>query len=149
MSTETVSIGCKLPNGYVLEVDYKVTERVGNGSVTMLSRGEKYQRIQLGGTHEHTAAARRQGIQLPSILNPQPYVTKVPKDFWEAWVKAHPRAWVLRSGNIFVMPTGDEASAKAALMDANARPSILQPMDPSKPMKVGQDNTVTKLARDD
>lgn len=144
---ETVAIGCKLPNGYVLEVGYTVTERGGpnpNGVITKLSRAENYRRFKVLGTHAHTAELRAKGMRMPSILNPQPFITNVPKDLWEQWCKDHRRAWVLTSGQLFeVKDAAKPENVKAAVLDAQGRPSILTPLDPSKPMKVGQDTVQT------
>lgn len=145
---ETVAVGCKLPNGYTLEVGLSVTERGGpnpNGVITKLSRSENYRRFRLQGSHAHTAELRAKGMRMPSILNPQPFINQnVPKDLWDQWVKDHRRAWVLTSGQIFeVKDASKPENVKAAAMDAQSRPTILTPLDPSKPVKVGQDTVQT------
>lgn len=136
---ETVTIGCRLPNGYTIEVGLKVTERAGNGSVTQLMKTENYKRVSLRGTREHNREMFRRGFRPPAQLAAEPFINQnVPKDVWDAWVKDHKSNWVLTSGNIFEVKDGkNSANVDAAIIDAAARPRILEPVDPSKAIKVG------------
>lgn len=143
---ETVTIGCRLPNGYVLEVGLETTVRTASGGLaTQIRRTPAYARFVLEGTHGHTKAARLQGILLPSVLAPEPFINRnVPKALWDQWKKDHPNASVLKAGYIFEVKDDNAASIKAATIDASAKaPQPLAPIDPSKPFAVGPDKVET------
>lgn len=137
---ETVSIGCRLPNGYVIEVGLETTFKGGphNRPIERVVKTPgKYKRIRLGGTHDHTRAMRRSGIQTPAMLNAEPFITRgVPKEAWDEWVRKHPASWMLSSGNIFEVK-GGQSNERAAILDSQGKPAILQPIDPTKALKVG------------
>lgn len=139
---ETVTIGCRLPNGYVLEVGYSVVAAASDGrSMTQVTRGSNYARHVLRGTHMHTAELRRAKIQTPAVLAPEPFINRnVPKALWDEWMKTHSKDWVIRSGNIFeVKDAKNAANVQAAVMDSMASPAVLAPLDPSKPLVFGKD----------
>ena len=143
---EMVTIGCRFPNGYTLEVGLQTTVRGGpkDGLVSLLRRQSDYQRIKLKGTHWHHANLLRQGIRPPAVLNPEPFVNQIPKDFWERWKKDHPGAAVIKSGDLFEIATAKDAgNVKAAVLDAMSKPAPLAPMDPSKAITVGTDKVET------
>jgi len=144
---ETVTIGCRLPNGIVLEVGLETTARGGpqNGLVTRIRKTEAYRRYVLKGHHEHNRALFRQGIRLPATLKPEPFINRnVPKDLWDQWNKEHPASWLVSSGAIFVISNKDEGSVKAAAIDASAKsPQPLAPIDPTKPLRIGEDTIET------
>lgn len=85
----TVTIGCRLPSGLVMQV------------------GEKF--VELEGQRQ--TQKRSQII----ILTPDDYgVTEVAADFWEAWKKlVGPKFGPLASGAIFEAKNTKEADAKA------------------------------------
>lgn len=138
MSTETILIGCRLPQGYVLEIGLITTMKQGNGTIPFLQKTDGYERFEVVGTN---ANYRRTRLRLPSSLNAEPHINKVPRAVWEQWKKEHPKSWVLSSGNLFEIP--DAGSVEAATIDAQAGPAILQPIDPSKALKVGSDKVET------
>lgn len=132
---ETVTIGCRLPQGLVLEVGYTTTIKVGNGTVPQLNRGENYARFELLGTN---AQFRKTRIRMPASMSPEPYINRnVPKVVWDEWERTHRGSWLLKSGNLFVVAHADEAaSVDAQVIDSVAKPLILSPLDPSKKVKV-------------
>lgn len=134
MSSDFVLVGCRLPQGYVIEVGLATTMKQGNGTIPFVQKGEDYERFEIIGTN---ANYRRTRLRLPASLNAEPHVNKVPAKIWERWKKDHLRSWVLQSQNLFEIP--DAASIEAAKLDAQAAPAVLQPIDPSKPLKVGND----------
>lgn len=131
MSTDTLTIGCRLPHGLVLEINYKTTRKSADGKVfANYSRAENYKSYVLKGTNEHTMSARASGIQVPAIGNPEPYLNKnVPKDFWDQWVKEHPGNWYQKSMNIFVVVDGTQASADAMVIDSMSTQAPLAPLN--------------------
>lgn len=127
---EQIKIGCRLPAGYVLEVGLSVTVQSNNRPLTQVQRAPDYQRVYLKGTHSHTAAMRRQKIQVPAIGKPEPAYTMVDGGLWERWKKDHPRAAILKSGDIFEVK--DPKDTAAIQLDVMARPQPLAPIDPTK-----------------
>lgn len=142
MSTETVMIGCRLPHGLKLEVGYKTTRKGSDGKVFMnYERLENYATHVLKGTNEHVQASRAAGILLPAVGVPQPFINKnVPKDLWTQWIKEQGglRCWYLKSGNLFVVPNAEEASAQAMVIDLTTTQAPLAPMNISLDPKTGK-----------
>lgn len=130
MSTDTVTIACKLPHGLVLELGYEI---VNNGVV----RSDKYKSYVLKGTNSNLVIAGQ-----PAILNPEPGVTpNIPKDFWDAWIaaptKENPRGGqgfrhpAFKNGLIFVIPK-DAGAAKELQAEVRKVRSGFEPLDPNK-----------------
>jgi len=144
---ETVTVGCRLPLGLVLEVGLQRTIKSGpqNRPVAQVKRTEKYRTFQLRGTRAHTTEMRRQGIAVPSTLNPQPFINKdVPKVVWDQWKAENADSNILKRGEIFEVKGGGEDNAKAAALDALAKsPTPLTPLDRSKVVTVGSDKVET------
>jgi hypothetical protein len=141
MANETIKIGCRLPNGYVLEVGLQTTVRGGpkDGLISLVKKRSDYQRKVLHGTHAHNAKLLLRGIRLPSELNPEPYINTVSKDLWERWRKEHADAAVVKTGQLFEI--ADPKDVKAVILDVMASPAPLAPMDPTKIFK-NDDNKV-------
>lgn len=150
-SVSTVTIGCRLPKGILLEVGLQTTAKVTGpsgvtGLVAQVKKTDRYQRQMIKGTHHHNAALFRQGIRPPSVLAPEPFYNfNIPKDFWDEWVRTHPDSWLLKSRNLFKL----EGDARAATIDAMARKAPLAPLDPSKPLTVGNDKVETADFKDE
>lgn len=147
---ETVSIGCRLPNGLVLEVGFSVNQAGRGGApFAMYSKNENYQSFTLKGTNQHLIIrepnTRKPIGTLPNQANREPFINpNVPKELWDAWVKANPKNWALRTGQIFLIPSRDEATAKAATLDAKAKSApILDPVDPTATMKI-ENHAITR-----
>lgn len=144
-TAQTVTIGCRLPKGITLEVGLQTTTKVTGpsgvtGLVAQVKRSDKYQRIVIKGTHHHNAALFRAGLRPPSILRPEPFLTpNVPKDAWDEWCRQHAGCWLLRSQNLFEV----KGDARAIILDVMKNPAPLSPMDPTKPLKVGNDTVET------
>lgn len=146
---ETVSIGCRLPTGIILEVGLQTTVKGGpsNRSIEQIKRLDNYARVHLGGTNQHSAPARKMGILMPSVVAPEPFITRnVSKALWEEWKRKHPGSWLLRSNNIFEVK--DEKSIRAQIIDSMATPAPLAPMDPTKALTVGGDKVETAQFKD-
>jgi len=134
-----------------LEVGLQTTVNGGphNRPIEQVRKLGSYQRFVLRGTRAHTADMRRQGIATPAMLNVQPFINpNVPRALWDQWVKEHKDSPVLKNNEIFEVKGGGEANSKAASLDAMAAsPAPFSPVDPSKPVKFGQDE-VTKAVFD-
>lgn len=141
--SEVVSVGCRLPNGYVLEVGFKVSHRGRGGApFAMYVKGEDYAKFTLRGTNQHLiirdVATRKPIGTLPNAMNREPYINdNVPKALWERWVKDNAKNWALKSGQIFLVPKNDADTVRAAGMDAKAKsPAILEPLSQTATMKL-------------
>jgi len=126
---ELIRIGCKLPHGLWLEIGVEHTEGAWGGVVN----GPKYAKVLLNGTHAE-GMKRVPTIQPVASLNPEPGLTDIPKDVWDAWIAEggmgfrHPA----RLNNlIFVVPKGKE-DAKAILQAVESLRSGFEPLDPNK-----------------
>ena len=88
MAEEMVKIGCKLPQGMVLEVGYSVVAQGKDGSKSIsLQQHDDYMRVRIKGwTHvDGSKQAYHSGLLLPpntSLSNPQVAVTDVPAAFF-------------------------------------------------------------------
>lgn len=132
-----VTIGCRLPNGYVLEVGLQTTivESTPNGGKALIPRVEQlpsYHKHTLKGTNERIRQGMREGILLPARLKPEPFYNRdVPRDFWEQWKKEHPKNGALKRADIFEVPAGD-TNERAATLDHMQRPGPLEPLEQGK-----------------
>lgn len=104
MSTEMINVGCKLPNGMLLELGKRGQE----GHRQVMLNGANAQLI-------HTA----NGFG----------ITAVPKDFAEAWFKKHGWLACVKGGHVFM--EAEKASAQARAME-HTDPTGLEPLDPDK-----------------
>lgn len=140
---DKITIGCRLPSGIALEVGLQATVKGGpfNRPLSLVKRTDQYKRIILRGTHRHTAKMRAAKIQVPSMMDPEPFFTDVPLDFWQRWKKEHPGSPLLTNGDLFEV--ANEGDKKAITIDVQARPQPMQPLDPSKKIVV-DGNTVEK-----
>lgn len=101
--SKTVVIGCKLPNGLILEM----------GSFG----DENYKAVTLEGSNSVNAVS---GFGL----------TRVDEDLWTAWAKAHSFLPALRQGMIFSQVS--DANAQAAALDNQSPKTGLEPLIPDE-----------------
>lgn len=130
MAEETVTIGCRLPNGLILEVGYEtVTAKDASGKVnTQVRRLDNYKRIALKGWNAHSEEMRRQEIQVPAGMNTRPYLNRgVSKAAWEQWKVDHPDSWLMKRGILF--EAKNEADAQVKALDAGKEQLILAPLN--------------------
>jgi hypothetical protein len=139
---EVVSVGCRLPAGLILEVGLQTTiqDPLSRRPITMVAQTSTYRRFALRGTHEHSRPLRAQGIQVPAIRNPQPFINRnVPKALWEEWYKNNKEKWACRKGHVYLAANGD-SNTKAQTLDVMGRGDApLNPLDKDKKMKFGED----------
>jgi hypothetical protein len=105
MSLETVTVGCKLPNGLHLDLDSP--------------EGKK--RVTLKGAN-HSVVVGGFGI-----------TENVPKDFFEEWARQHSKSIVIASGIVFAYK--DSKGAEAIAKERKALKTGFEPLDPEKPGK--------------
>jgi hypothetical protein len=160
MAEEMVAIGCRLPNGYKLEVGFSVSqEGRGGAPFAMFSKNADYQRCVLKGANQHSLIRDETGKPFavkPSQINRPAVINQIPKAFWERWMKEHsdktgkPTAWVVTSGQIFVVPPrADSATIKAVSIDAQAKGgNIFEPINPNEIMKI-EDHTISRVPKEE
>jgi hypothetical protein len=144
MSEETVIIGCRLPNGLVLEIGYESTTTQDNGKInTQVKRLANYTRIVLKGWNAHSEEMRRQEIQVPAGMNTRPFLNRgVSKAAWSQWVKDHPDSWLLKNGVLF--EAKNEADAQVKSLDVTKEKLILAPLDKKQLPKGVEEADFTK-----
>lgn len=118
-----ISVGCKLPQGLLLESGYKVHE--GN-----LVRGADYKSVKLAGANQHSIDLGS-GMRTPAPRDLVPGITNnVDEAFFDAWVAAHKDTNIVRNGLVFKAKSAAEAHARA--QDDAQKPIGLEPLDPTK-----------------
>ena len=128
MSEETVIIGCRLPNGLILEVGLQTTAVVDGKQVAQVRRLDNYQKIVLKGWNAHSEEMRRNEIQVPAGMNTKPFLNRgVSKAAWEEWKRAHPRSWLIKNGILFEAKS--EADAQVKSLDVAKEPLVLAPLN--------------------
>ncbi len=149
MAEEMVQIGCRLPNGYVLEVGFKVNdEGKGGAPFAMFRKGKDYRTLTLKGLNQRSIIRGPDGKPLamaPAASNREPFINQVPKDFWDRWIKDNAEQWAVTSGQVFVVPR-DATSAKAVALDAKAKsPNIFEPIDQGATMKLENNEIMRRV----
>lgn len=134
MANETVTIGCKLPHGLVLE---------------MIEPGQGRNPAPGGERHELKGAnSRRAPNTNPLHL---PFATTVlPRAFWEAWKKRNADLAYMKNGSIFEVGANGRAVEQAANVRAAGKERALEttgfePIDPLK--KHGDLETDPRVAK--
>jgi hypothetical protein len=145
-SAATVTIGCKLPAGLVLEVGYQkmVPEGKDGKMVPINERGDDYARFIIRGWNHHSYEMRKQLIEtkssagVPHGMNTRPYLNRgVPKALWERWKSEHKNSWLLKNEILFEVASGDEASAALRVAESAKTPKIFEPIDSTKTIVPG------------
>lgn len=147
---EMVQVGCRLPNGYVLEVGFTVNdEGKGGAPFAMYRKGKDYKAVTLRGLNQRSIirGPDNKPIALsPAQINREPYINTIPKDFWERWKKDNAEQWVLTSGQIFEIPKGDGTQLKAATLDAKSKgPNIFEPISQTETMKIENNEILRRV----
>jgi hypothetical protein len=104
-NTQTVTMGCKLPNGLIIE------HGKGDARKSFTLKGANASRI-VGGYG----------------LTPG-----VPKELAEAWIKAHQHFAYVRDGSVFIQ--GNMSSAESRAKEGRGIRTGLEAVDPMKPPK--------------
>lgn len=145
MAKETVTIGCKLPAGLVLEVGLQTVEKDGRGGLaTAVKHLDTYQRYVIRGWNHHSADMRKQLLEVkssagvPHGMSTKPFLNRgVPKDLWDQWKAEHPDSWLLKNEVLFEVASRDEAGAALRVAESDKTPKVFEPLDPSKTVVPG------------
>jgi hypothetical protein len=105
--TTMVVVGCKLPNGLIMEVG-----KVGD---------DRYTQVRLRGTNDSNIVG---GYGL----------TEVSKEFWDEWFKKNKNLSFVKKG--FVFAHGDMASARDVAKERTLELTGLEPLNPHKDERV-------------
>ena len=122
---ETVTVGCKLPNGMHLDLYIPTGEkqRLGTGDDFPIYRVE---RVTVRGAY----AGKPQGT--PSLpVGAAGLTSGVPKDFWDKWVAANAKMPVVVNGLVFAH--AEKASARAIVSERRSERTGLEGLDRDKP----------------
>lgn len=107
---EMIYVGCKMPNGVVLNLtsyevinkEHGLIRRVGNEHPTVTLKGNAF----------------KEGTPNLSIDG---YVfTAVPKDFWDAWLASHADSSLIKDG--FIKPAKSQNDTKAVAREFSDEP---------------------------
>ena len=146
MADETVTIGCKLPAGLVLEVGLQTVTKDSAGKITgvEIKRLEGYGRFIIRGWNHHSAEMRKQLAEtknvggVPHGMNTRPFINRnVPKKLWEQWKAEHKNSWLLKNEILFEVKAGDEASAALRVAESDKTPKVFEPIDSTKTIVPG------------
>ncbi len=138
---ERVVVGCKMPNGLVLQLWAMVPRQepvMGGGMKEFLqAQPIKGQRVKLNGNAVPFAASPR--YRIVGAFNIGYAMTEnVPKAFWDRWVEANPEFPALVNEIIFAEPTLERAERRA--MELMGKRSGLEPMQQEKDPRVPKTN---------
>jgi hypothetical protein len=152
MAKDTVTIGCKLPAGLVLEIGYQTVEKIDGRTVAAYKRLENYDRQVIRGWNHHSFPMRQQllkagsGMGVPHGMNTSPYLNRdIPKAFWEEWKRTHASSWLLKNELLFEVATNDPAGAALRVAEGDKTPKVFEPLDRNKTIVPG----IKELERDD
>ena len=110
---EVVIVGCKLPNGLLLNV----------GSKTIRINGRSRYNMPSPARPKHLLAGA--DVQYADGL------TTVDKAFWDQWLSEHKDYQPVKVGHVYASANTSDATAKAK--DTEQNKTGLEPIDPSKP----------------
>lgn len=123
-----VSVGCKLPQGLILELGVSIV----GGNVT---RSAGYKQIKLAGANQHSVTVG--ALRTPSPKDLRPGITNnVDEADFDAWVEAHKDTNIVKAGLVFKSKNAGEATARAN--DLTQKPTGMEPVDPTKHPGVGK-----------
>ena len=117
-----VTVGCKLPQGLIIEMGY---EAVPGG----IKKSADYKAVTLNGANQHSVLLG--SLRTPSPADLRPGITNnVDEAFFDAWVEAHKDTNLVKNKLVFKAKNAGEATAQAA--DLTKKKIGMEAVDPSK-----------------
>jgi hypothetical protein len=107
----TVTIGCRLASGLILESGYTI-DKSGFGAPVRLP---EYKRVILAGANQKTMRLAQQNPGVALVSHPVMRVgvtENVDEQFFDAWVKSHSDSNIVKNGLIFKMKNVREVEAR-------------------------------------
>jgi hypothetical protein len=131
--TDTVTIGCKWPNGIVMRLyDFEEVEIMVNGRVfkeNISIANPDYPEFTLNGfSIDRNPMAERPEY---AIIGGFGLTHGIPRDFAEAWFKQNAQSELVKQGLVFM--EGTEQRARAQAKEYRPLQSGVQPIDPNDP----------------
>lgn len=120
-STTTVFVGCKLPNGLIMELVEPVTGRV------IAAPAPIGRRFTLKGANSCLIQTHMGPV---SAGTHQYGVTEVPKDFAEEWFKRYKGMEIVKRGQVFLLEKQDARSVKAETKERQDDPQTRTGLEP-------------------
>lgn len=132
---ETVTVGCKLPNGLVLRVydwhDHVDALAGGGTRQSKIARRRGNEEHVIHGNTIKFADLRAGNLPNHAIVGGFGLTTGIPKDFWETWYEQNKDTPLVKSGLVFAH--SQELSARSIAKERETLRSGLEPIDPEKP----------------
>jgi hypothetical protein len=127
-----ITVGCKLPQGVIMEVGYKVTP----GGVV---KGPNYKRVVLAGANQHSIITG--ALRTPSPRDLRPGITEnVDEAVFDEWAK---KGGVNLVKNMLVYKAPNRSDAEAIAKEITPEKTGMEAVDPTK------HPGITKLKEDD
>src|SRR5260221_4670944 len=127
-ATGTVVVGCKLPNGLILQLSQfeANTEPVMGGGHRDIQTGRK-----VGEKYTVRGPAVKWG-DIPRFLMVGGYAltSGIPEDFWNEWVKQNNDSDIVRRGLVVAFPKMEDVEAKCR--ENEKKLTGLEPIDPPR-----------------
>lgn len=146
---DTITVGCRLPHGYMLEVGLTAPATKDGRLVRRHQKRTDYAVFVLKGTNEKTAEARRRNIPIVAMSNIEPEINQVPSEIWERWKKEYHQTWKAFAANGSLFEVKDKGDIKAQMIDSLAHPDGFAPMDPSGDKRAPKKDKIETAKFDD
>jgi hypothetical protein len=138
MASDMVYVGCKMPNGVILNLtryeviskEHGIVQRTGEELGTVRLKGNTF----------------RQGFQVDTSIDGYVF-TPVPKDFWEAWLKDHADSSLLKDG--FIKPALSLDAGKKMAREHEAEPGMFPRLIEGDPRTKNFDPTLKSYDKDE
>jgi hypothetical protein len=135
-SSATVTVGCKIPNGIVLQLcrPTKWIEETPSGSRDRVRYDKFGPRVFVQGPAYPTGTVPDGYGDRPQMAGGFALTTGIPKDFWDAWLEQNAESTFVVNGQVFAQPTLDRAQGTGkenAAVKSGFEP-LSRDMDPKK-----------------
>lgn len=130
---ETVTLGCKMPNGLVLQLyqDEEVMEPLYGGGYRAVKIARPVgEAITLNGCAINVGNVSRGIMPEHLMIGGFGLTSGVPREFWERWLAANKDTKLVKNRVVFEAKNDSAASSKARELASGKVRSGLEPLDP-------------------